>query len=106
MRAIGTFAVKCWACWAMRAFPFPVVRKRWEYLKGNRVDLVLLDMVMAGMGGRETYERILALHPRQKAIVLSGYSETADVKAVLEMGCRSICEKTRLPGKDGTGDQG
>jgi len=64
------------------------------YLKENRVDLVLLDMIMdPGMGGRETYERIIALHPHQKAVILSGYSETADVKAVLKMGAGQYVRK-------------
>jgi two-component system cell cycle sensor histidine kinase/response regulator CckA len=64
------------------------------YLKENTVDLVLLDMIMdPGMGGRETYERIIELHPHQKAIILSGYTETADVKAVLKMGAGQYVKK-------------
>ena len=40
-----------------------------EYLRDHRVDLLLLDMIMApGMDGRETYERVIALHPGQKAL--------------------------------------
>jgi PleD family two-component response regulator len=35
-----------------------------EYLKENTVDLILLDMIMdPGINGRETYERIIKIHP-------------------------------------------
>ena len=64
------------------------------YLKENTVDLVLLDMIMdPGLNGRETFERIVQLNPRQKAIIVSGFSETADVKAVLKMGAGQYVRK-------------
>ena len=64
------------------------------YLRENTVDLVLLDMIMdPGLNGRETFERIVQLHPRQKAVIVSGFSETADVKAVLEMGAGQYVRK-------------
>jgi two-component system cell cycle sensor histidine kinase/response regulator CckA len=64
------------------------------YLAENTVDLVLLDMIMdPGINGRETFERILQLHPRQKAIIVSGFSETDDVKAVLKMGAGQYIKK-------------
>ena len=41
------------------------------------MDLIVLDMVMPkGINGRETYEKILKIHPGQKAIIASGSSET------------------------------
>jgi signal transduction histidine kinase/nitrogen-specific signal transduction histidine kinase/ActR/RegA family two-component response regulator len=50
-------------------------------------DLVVLDMIMApGMDGRETYEAILRLRPGQRAVIASGYAETADIRATLAMG--------------------
>ena len=43
--------------------------------------LIVLDMIMLpGMKGRETYERIIKMHPNQKAIIASGFAETKDVK--------------------------
>ncbi|EFK12241.1 PAS domain S-box protein [delta proteobacterium NaphS2] len=65
-----------------------------SYLKKQAVDLVLLDMIMApGLNGLETYEKILEIHPRQKAIIISGFSETKDVKAVQKLGAKMYLKK-------------
>ena len=51
-----------------------------EYLKEHTVDLVVLDMIMdPGMDGLDTYRKILEIHPHQKAIIVSGFSETERV---------------------------
>lgn len=48
-------------------------------MKEQFVDLVVPDMIMPkGINGRETYERIIEIHPGQKAIIDSGFSEAAD----------------------------
>jgi signal transduction histidine kinase len=65
-----------------------------EYLKENTVDLILLDMIMdPGINGRETYERIIKVHPNQKAIIVSGFAETDDVKAALRLGAGQYIKK-------------
>ncbi len=47
-------------------------------------DLVILDMLMPpGMNGCQTFRGILDLHPRQKAILTSGFSESRDVREAL-----------------------
>ncbi len=43
-------------------------------LPGARYDLVILDMNMPRMGGRETFDRIKELLPDLKIVVCSGYS--------------------------------
>ena len=56
-------------------------------MKYTSADLIVLDMIMEpGINGRETYERIINLHPDQKAIIASGFSETEDVKAAQALG--------------------
>lgn len=65
-----------------------------EYLNENSVDLILLDMIMdPGINGRETYQRIKQIHPSQKAIIVSGFAETGDVKATLGLGAGQFIKK-------------
>jgi DNA-binding NarL/FixJ family response regulator len=64
------------------------------YLKDHDVDLMLLDMIMApGIDGLETYQRIAAFKPAQKAAIASGYSETDRVKALQRMGVDGYLKK-------------
>ncbi len=65
-----------------------------ELLKREPVDLVVLDMIMVpGIDGLETYERIIELHPEQKAIIASGYSETDRVKKAQRLGAGKYVKK-------------
>ena len=65
-----------------------------EYLKTNAVDLLLLDMIMdPGMNGRETYDQISRYHPNQKAIIISGFAETEEVKKTQQLGAGRFVKK-------------
>ena len=65
-----------------------------RFLQRESVDLLVLDMIMEpGINGRVTYERILDINPNQKAIIVSGFSETSDVKAVQERGAGEYIKK-------------
>ncbi|KAB2890908.1 MAG: response regulator [Desulfobulbaceae bacterium] len=65
-----------------------------EFVRKQPVDLVLLDMIMSpGISGRETYERITRLHPGQKALIVSGYAETEDVRETLRLGAAAFLKK-------------
>ncbi len=65
-----------------------------EYLKENTVNLILLDMIMdPGINGRETYKRIIKIHPNQKAIIVSGFAETDDVKETQKLGAGKYIKK-------------
>lgn len=73
-----------------------------EYLKEQSVDLVVLDMIMPkGINGCETYERIIKIHPGQKAIIASGYAETPDVKKAQRLGAGKYIKKPYTVGKIG-----
>ena len=68
-----------------------------EYLQGKAADLLVLDMIMGeGMDGLDTYRRILELHPGQRAIIASGYSETDRVREAQRLGAGAFVKKPYL----------
>ncbi len=65
-----------------------------EYLKQHAVDLILLDMIMdPGINGCETYEKMIKINPRQKAIIASGFAETNEVKKAQKLGAGRYIRK-------------
>jgi CheY-like chemotaxis protein len=48
---------------------------------GNEVDLVITDLVMPGMGGRELMERVRQLYPDTPVMPTSGYVMAEDKKS-------------------------
>ncbi len=57
------------------------------------VDLVILDMVMPGMGGGETFDRLRELDPSIKVLLSSGYSLDGQAKEILQRGCNGFIQK-------------
>ena len=73
-----------------------------EYMKENRSDLMVLDMIMRpGIDGLETYKRIAQMHPGQKAIIVSGFSESDRVKEAQKLGAGGYVKKPYLMEKIG-----
>jgi signal transduction histidine kinase len=65
-----------------------------EHVSDRPVDLLLLDMIMdPGIDGLETYRRILALRPGQKALIASGYAETERVREAQRIGPAGYLKK-------------
>ncbi len=64
------------------------------HMRDHAADLIVLDMIMPpGINGRETYARIKALHPGQKAVIASGFAESEDVKQAQELGAGRFIQK-------------
>lgn len=58
-----------------------------ERVKAQDVDLLVLDMLMdPGINGRQTFERIVAFQPGQRAIITSGFSENEEVRKAAALG--------------------
>ena len=72
------------------------------YMEKHSADLLLLDMIMdPGIDGLDTYRRVLKIHPGQKAIIVSGFSETIRVKEALKLGAGVYIKKPYLLEKIG-----
>jgi PAS domain S-box-containing protein len=68
--------------------------KALSHLKEHKVDLMVLDMIMdPGMDGLDTYKKVLEIHPKQKAIIVSGFSESDRVKAAQALGAGAYVRK-------------
>lgn len=64
------------------------------FLQKQQVNLVMLDMCMTpGMNGRQTFESILKLYPDQKVIIVSGYSDSEEIRRTLTMGAKNFVRK-------------
>ena len=65
-----------------------------EYLRENTADLIVLDMIMdPGIDGLDTYKRITEIHPGQRAIIASGFSETERVREARRLGAKTYINK-------------
>ena len=65
-----------------------------EHLKTHQTDLIVLDMIMdPGMDGLDTYRRILEIYPKQKTIIVSGFSESERVRFAQSLGAGIYVKK-------------
>ncbi len=58
-----------------------------------KIDLVVLDMIMPGMSGGETYDRLKGINPNVKVLLSSGYSMDGQASEILKRGCSGFIQK-------------
>ncbi len=59
----------------------------------EKIDLVILDMVMPGMGGAEIFERLKAIDPDVCVLLSSGYPLNGPAEEILRRGGRGFIQK-------------
>lgn len=59
----------------------------------NRIDLVILDLNMPGMGGKKSLSELLKINPDARALITSGNSDNGFLKNVVESGAKGYIEK-------------
>jgi CheY-like chemotaxis protein len=59
----------------------------------DRIALVILDMIMPGMGGGETYDQLKEINPGIKALLSTGYSINGRTSEILKRGCDGFIQK-------------
>jgi two-component system cell cycle sensor histidine kinase/response regulator CckA len=65
-----------------------IFQKDWK-----KFHLVLLDMIMPGMSGGETYGHLREIDPNVRVLLSSGYSINGQAKKILERGCKGFIQK-------------
>ncbi len=66
-----------------------------ELYKERRKDisLVILDLIMPGMGGKQCFEKLLKINPDAKVVIASGYSINGHTKDALKAGAKAFVSK-------------
>jgi PAS domain S-box-containing protein len=59
----------------------------------RQIDIVILDMIMPGMSGSETFAELRAIDPHVKILLSSGYSITGQAQRIMEQGCNGFIQK-------------
>lgn len=60
---------------------------------GSGIDLVILDMIMPGMDGGKTFDRIREIHPQMPVLLSSGYAVNGQASEILRRGCNGFIQK-------------
>ena len=66
-----------------------------EVYQANRdaIAITILDMVMPGLGGGETYDALKSMNPDVKVLLSSGYSSAGQATEILQRGCNGFLQK-------------
>jgi len=59
----------------------------------TKIDIIVLDMVMPKMSGKETYDRLKQINPDIKVLLASGYSLDERAEEIMALGCNGFIQK-------------
>jgi two-component system, cell cycle sensor histidine kinase and response regulator CckA len=59
----------------------------------DAIDIVILDMIMPEIGGRETFDTMLKINPSVKVLLSSGYSLDGQAVEIMQGGCKGFIQK-------------
>ena len=59
----------------------------------ERIQLVILDLIMPGMSGGETFDRLKQVNSEVLVLLSSGYGMNQQVQQILDRGCRGFIQK-------------
>jgi len=59
----------------------------------GRIDIVVMDMIMPGLGGGETFDRLKQINPNVKVLLASGYTINGQAANIIERGCDGFIQK-------------
>ena len=61
--------------------------------RGAEIDLVILDMIMPGMDGGKTFDRIREVQPGVPVLLSSGYAINGQALEIMQRGCNGFIQK-------------
>jgi len=59
----------------------------------QKIDMVILDMIMPDMGGGKTYDELKKINPDIRVLLSSGYSISGEASEILARGCNDFIQK-------------
>jgi two-component system cell cycle sensor histidine kinase/response regulator CckA len=59
----------------------------------DKIDLIIMDMIMPGMDGGETFDRLRNINSNIKVLLSSGYSVNGQATKILRRGCDGFIQK-------------
>jgi PAS domain S-box-containing protein len=59
----------------------------------DKIELVILDMIMPDFGGKETFDTLRRVNPDVKVLLSSGYSLDGQAKDIMKSGCKGFIQK-------------
>jgi CheY-like chemotaxis protein len=59
----------------------------------DKIDLIILDLVMSDMNGSEVYDRLKDINPDVRVLLCSGYSIEGRAKEIIDRGCDDFIQK-------------
>jgi len=62
-------------------------------IKQDKINLVILDLIMPGMGGKQCLAEMLKLDAQVKVVVISGYSDTIPIQETIAAGAKDFIAK-------------
>jgi len=59
----------------------------------DKIDLVILDMIMPDFSGKETFDILQRINPSVRVLLSSGYSLEGQANEIMEKGCKAFIQK-------------
>lgn len=64
-----------------------------DIIKATNIELVILDLIMPGLSGGETFDKLKEIHPDVKVLLASGYSVSGQASEIMARGCDGFIQK-------------
>ncbi|MBN1382404.1 MAG: response regulator [Deltaproteobacteria bacterium] len=61
--------------------------------KQHDIDIIILDMILPGMSGSQTFNFLREINPHVPVILTSGYNAKGEAKKIMDKGCNGFIQK-------------